>query len=256
MIGATYRLALLVKERITFVVLDGKAETSGVNVPVSPDEESTEARLGQEVKDTVEDSLGVRRDDVATLADTPCNWVQDPQESGERSAVQEGTLNIASVGAGVSAGLPDQLVDDVDECETAESEVSPLVPGLDKSSNETGDNHDLINNDGPHNGWPWHTSSEQEIGEKKRCGDEPIDVADVVDGTVVSTYDWVVAVVLDSNGSETEVGAHGEVGNCGNEDNRGSDVVEDAVATLLAHSKTDEGETSHGHGRANGEVEV
>jgi hypothetical protein len=252
----TYRLALLVDERVTIVILDSQTETSGVDVPVSPDKERTEARLGQEVEDTVEDCLGVRRDDVSTLTDTPCNRVQDPQESGERSAVEESLLNITSIRARVSAGFPNQLVDNVDECKTAESEVSPLVPGLDESSNQTGDNHNLVDNDGPENGGPWHTGGKEEIGKKKRSGNEPIDVANVVDRTVVTTNDRVITVVLDSNGCETEVGTHGEIGNGGNEDNSSGDVVEDAVATLLAHAEPNEDEARDGHGRANGEVEV
>jgi hypothetical protein len=255
-VGETYRPALLVDERITIVILDGKAKTSGVDVPVSPDEESTEARLGQEIENTVEDGLRVGRDDVATLANSPRNRVQDPQESGERSAVEEGLLNITSVGAGMGARFPNQLVHDINERKTTEREVSPLVPGLDKSSNKTGDNHNLIDNDGPENSGPWHTSGKKEIGEKKRSGNEPVDIADVVDRTVVSTNNRVVAVVLDSNGCETEVRAHGEVGDSGNEDNSGSDVVENTVATLFAQSETNEDEARDGHGRANGEVEV
>lgn len=74
----TYRTTLLVNRRITLVVLDGKTKTSGVNALVSPDEKSTEDGLSEEVEDTVEDSLGVWRDEVTSLADAPRNGVQDP----------------------------------------------------------------------------------------------------------------------------------------------------------------------------------
>jgi hypothetical protein len=74
-----YRAALLLMdERITIIVLNSKAKTSRINVPVSPDEESTEDGLSQKVQYTVENGFRVGRDEVASLADAPCNWVQDP----------------------------------------------------------------------------------------------------------------------------------------------------------------------------------
>ena len=60
------------------VVVDVDAKLLRSDVTVAPDEESTEAGLGDEVKDGVEDGLGVGRDDVATLAETPGNGVEDP----------------------------------------------------------------------------------------------------------------------------------------------------------------------------------
>ena len=162
------------------VILDGETETSGVNIPVSPDEEGTEDRLGQEVKDAVEDGLRVWRDDVATLGNTPSDRVQDPEECSEGSAHQECALDILAEVPGVRARLPDQLVNDVDEGEVAESEVSPLVLGGDECADKTGDDHNLINNDGPKDGGPWHASGEHEVGEKQRGGDDPVDVTDVL----------------------------------------------------------------------------
>lgn len=63
---------------ITLIIPNSQTKTSGINAPMSPDEESTEDGLSEEVKNTVEDGLGVRRDEVATLTDTPCNRVQKP----------------------------------------------------------------------------------------------------------------------------------------------------------------------------------
>lgn len=64
--------------RITLVVLDGQAKTSRVNALVSPDEESTEDGLSEEVEYAIEDSLGIGGNEISTLADTPGNWVEDP----------------------------------------------------------------------------------------------------------------------------------------------------------------------------------
>lgn len=38
----------------------------------------------------------------------------------------------------MQAGLPDELVDDVDEGDAAEDEVAPLVGGDDEGTDETG----------------------------------------------------------------------------------------------------------------------
>lgn len=68
---------------VASVVDQLEAETSGVDVTVTPDQECAKDWLGQKIQDTVEDSLGVRRNDVTTLANTPCNRVENPEESGQ-----------------------------------------------------------------------------------------------------------------------------------------------------------------------------
>lgn len=49
------------------VVVNGEAELRWGNVAVAPDEESTEQGLGEQIQNTVKDSLGVGCDDVTTL---------------------------------------------------------------------------------------------------------------------------------------------------------------------------------------------
>jgi hypothetical protein len=110
---------LLVNNGIAVVVLDGETKTRRVNALVAEEQERAEARLGQEVKHTVKDGFGVGRDDVATLTETPRNRVQDPQESSQAATHDEGALDIGAVVNGVTAGLPNELVYDVDESEAA-----------------------------------------------------------------------------------------------------------------------------------------
>jgi hypothetical protein len=74
----THRSALLMDERITIVVLDSETKTSGIDATVAPDEEGSEDRLRQEVEYSVEYSLGIRSDHVATLAQSPSNRIKDP----------------------------------------------------------------------------------------------------------------------------------------------------------------------------------
>ena len=61
----------------------------------------------------------------------------------------------------------------------------------------------------------------------------PVDVAHVEDGAVSAMNARVAPRKFDGNGSETEVGAHGEIGDGGHHCNQGGDVVKDAVGTRL-----------------------
>jgi hypothetical protein len=120
---STYPL-LLTNERIAFIVIDVEAQSSQINVPVSPDEERTKHRLGQEIQDTVEHGLGVGSNEVTTFADTPCNGVEDPEERGQGATHHESALDIAAVVASVDACFPDKLIDNVGERDTTYDHVS------------------------------------------------------------------------------------------------------------------------------------
>lgn len=80
---ATLDVTLLLEVVVILVVHNGHANVGRVDVAVTPNEKSTEARLSDEVEDAVEDSLRVGRDDVTALAKTPGNRVQNPQEGGQ-----------------------------------------------------------------------------------------------------------------------------------------------------------------------------
>ena len=118
-VGGSDGAALLADVVVALVVHDVHANVGRVDVTVAPDEESTEAGLGDEVKDGVEDGLGVGRDDVATLAKTPGDGVQDPEEGGERAADGEALADLGTVARSVAAGLEDELIDDVEEGDAA-----------------------------------------------------------------------------------------------------------------------------------------
>lgn len=75
------------------------------------------------------------------------------------------------------ASFPGKLVDDVEQSSATEGEVSPLVAGANESTSKTSDNHDLIDEDGEENRRPGHASSEQQVGEQKGSGNDPVDVA-------------------------------------------------------------------------------
>lgn len=238
------------------VVVDVKTKASRVDATVTPDEESTEDGLSEQVKDTVEDGLRVRGNDVATLTKTPGKRVQDPEESGERTANGEGLANIAAKSVGVTASLPDKNPDNVEEGSAAEGKVAPLVRAADESTNETSDNHNLIDQDDEEKSGPRHGGGQQEIHQEERSGDEPVDVADVEDLTVDTADNGVVAHELNIDRGPTKVGGHGEVGDSGDHGNGSGDVVEDTVLARLGDTQTKEDEGASSHDSADSPVPV
>ena len=61
------------------------SKTAGINATVAPEQESAKDRLGEQVKDTVEDCFRIRRNDVATLTNAPSDRVQEPKKNGENA---------------------------------------------------------------------------------------------------------------------------------------------------------------------------
>lgn len=139
---------------------------------------------------------------------------------------------------------------DVEKSSTSEGEVTPLVGRVDKGTDETADDHDLVNEHDPKNGRSRETSGEKEIQEQKRCSDDPVDVTDVEDLTVETSDLWVGADKLDSNGSPAKVTGHAEVGDGSSHGDSGCDVVEETVLARLCGTETEKDEGCGDHGGA------
>jgi len=134
------RATLLMHNRVRIpIVLDAQAQTSRVNVAVAPDQQRAKDRLSQEVQDAVEDGLRVGGDDVSALTKTPRDGVQDPQEGSQAAAHEEGALDIAAKKFRVQTGLPDELVDNVDEGKAAKGKVAPFIGGNHEGADKPGD---------------------------------------------------------------------------------------------------------------------
>ena len=174
---ATVLLALKL-EVLLVVVVDVQTKSGRVNVTVAPDEKSTKDWLSQDIKNAIKDGFRVRRDVVATLAKAPSDRVKSPQQCSQGTALHESRTDVLAHGVGVLASFPDKLVNDVEQCSAAESEVAPLVAGPDESASKTSNDHDLVDQDGEENGRPGHASGEKKVGEQKGSGDDPVDVAD------------------------------------------------------------------------------
>jgi len=50
----------------------------GVDLPVAPEKDSTAERNKAAIEHTVKDEFGIRRDNIATLTDTPADGVEHP----------------------------------------------------------------------------------------------------------------------------------------------------------------------------------
>lgn len=148
------------------------------------------------------------------------------------------------------------MIEKIHVNELTECEVCPLVPAHNQGTNKASNDHDLIDKKCPEDCWPRHASSEEEVQEQQRSRNEPINVADIEDLTVLATDNRITAWVFDLDRCEPEVGSHGEVSNAGYEDDSRSDVVEHAIATLLAHGQANESKTGDAHGCADGKVQV
>lgn len=94
---------------------------------MAEEEQRTKDRLRDKVEDTVEDSLRVRRDDVATLTDTPGNGVQDPDDGCQATACYKYLANILADVVGVLASFPGELIDDIDKSDAAYSILARVL---------------------------------------------------------------------------------------------------------------------------------
>lgn len=236
--------------------MDVEAKTGRIDVSVTKDQKTTKDWLGEEIEDTIEDSLRVGRNDVATFAKTPSNRVEDPEESGEGTTHEKGACNIGTKCRCVATGFPDEDVDNIEKSNATESEVAPLVGALDEGTYKASYDHNFIDKNDEKGSRPWHASSQEEIHQKKRSSDEPINVADVEDLAVDTTNNRIASLELDVDGSPAKVGGHGKVSDGGDQSDGSGDVVEDAVLTRLGNTKTKEDKSSSSHAGADSPVPI
>lgn len=233
-----------------------EANLGGVDLVVSEEQEETESRLGEDIEDTVEYGLRVRVNDVATLRQTPGDGVEEPEEDGQDTALEEGRLDRSTKSVGVAATVNNELVDDKEEGEHAKDPVTPLVRSLGESTNETSHDHNLIGQNSDSDSGPWNTGGKEKIGEQQWCSDEPVNVPNVEDLASASAAHNSAADKLSLDGHLAQIRSHGPVGNAGNSRDSSSNVVEETVRLGLGHGHAHESEGGGTHHRADGEVPV
>ena len=145
------------------VVTDTDVNEFRVDIAVPVEKQSAEDRLGKDVENTVEDCFRVRRDHVTTLAETPGNWVDEPEGDGPNTTYEVSFADIWALRPGVHSSNPGNIVSDAEKGDGSEDKVTPLVGRSNKSTNQTSDNHDFIQKDGIEDGGPRQTSCQEQI---------------------------------------------------------------------------------------------
>lgn len=222
---------------------------------VGEEEPGSEDRLGKDVQDCVGDDLLVDAHVAGAIGDTPdtvkkvvsimwdtrsvlrrcydLHWVDSPDDDGETSNGGIKATNLATLGCGRRTTGNDEMPEDEDVGNAGNGIPAPLLWSVFRAegSEETGQDHDKIGNDGHDDRATWSTGQEQEIEEKKWCRDGPINITGPVDLTedvVVGVRDVLVLVGLDDVVvADSGTAGHGKVRD-GSEDGDGgrNNVVE------------------------------
>lgn len=80
---------------------------------------------------------------------------------------------------------------------------------------------------------PGLTAGEEEIQEQQRSGENPVDIANIEDLANQTGDLWIRANEFHVDGSPTQVAAHGEVGDGGDEIEQGAQIEEEALLARL-----------------------
>jgi hypothetical protein len=108
--------------------------------------------------------------------------------------------------AGGPEGWPQEDEPDVNQRGTSERKVPPLVRAGDQSSDQSGDDHDQVEEDQGDDVRERKTGGEYELEEETGGGDDPIDVTDIPDVSSGRTVEF------GSDGGGTKIRSHGKVG--------------------------------------------
>jgi len=171
------------------------------------DVEKGEDGLGDKVEDSVEDHLAGRGDDVGTVSETPGDGVEGPDDGEEDGRGDVSSLEVRSEQGNRSVSRPQKDEPDVDKSGASESKVTPLVRADDKTSDETGNDHDKVKEDQGDNVREGESGGEDQLEQEARGGNDPVDVPHVPELTGEADI-----VELDVDGGGTEVRSHREVG--------------------------------------------
>lgn len=111
-------------------IADVQTKAGWVDLPVADDEHYGEDWLCEEIKDTIEYSFRIGSDDVATLANTPGDWVAEPDNEGDNTAEHVDLVDIATEAAGMRTALPSEVPENVEHSGASEGEVSCMAVNI------------------------------------------------------------------------------------------------------------------------------
>lgn len=73
-----------------------KAQATNVDIAMAPEEKSAKDGLAEDVENTVEDSFGVRRDDIPAFTHAPGDGVQAPETDSPKTAESVDSVDIGT----------------------------------------------------------------------------------------------------------------------------------------------------------------
>jgi len=167
-------------------------------VSVSTEQPGTKDWLGQDIKNSIGDDLGINRPETSSITNSPDNWVQGPDDDGESSNGTKGLGSLAISGGDRLATWNGELVDDDEESQAGESVVSPLLSVIvSVGSEETKSNHEDISNNCNKDVGTVQSSKECKIKKEEWGGNGPIGIASPEDLSVNVVGDiWGVLVLV------------------------------------------------------------
>lgn len=169
------------------------------------------------------------------------HWVDGPQDESETSNGREESSGLLVLACNGTTSVPCELVDNDEVGNASNSIPSPLGSVLNgESSEETGQDHDEISNNGDEDVGTCKTGQEAEIEEEEWGGNAPVDITGPVDLTLddlLNIGDLALAVVGGNDGvvADTITDGHGEVGDGGK---GGDESGQDVEQTFLLESRS------------------
>lgn len=202
---------------------------------VSDEQPSTEDRLSKNIKDGVGDDLAVDTDTTGTVSKAPNNGVGSPEKESVAGNGKEERGNVLALGLDSSTTVDTEVPDNNEVGEAGNGVPSPLGRGTlrAESSEQAGEDHDQISNNGHGEVSTIHAGQETKVEEQERGSDGPVDVAspeDLAVNLVVSVRDVVVLLTdMDVVDRNTLAGGHCEVGDSSRDGDQSGDDIEEAL---------------------------
>jgi len=223
-------------------VMEAKSNNIMVNLAGHGNKQDRKDALREHVKHAVEGLLGVGVDLVAGFGEAPGDWVKEKKEELIGGEHGEGSADVLPKSDGKATADNEDLPDEEEVREDAESEEAPLIVGGDEGANEMVDGKGPDKQDSEEDASPTYTSEElkspDDQREIKRISD-PARVEDLAGKAGV-------AVVAGGDDGGAEVGGQDEVVDGRDEEDSDREVVEDAAAERSYHCPAEDGEEEEG----------
>ena len=186
---------------------------------MSKEKPEAEDGLGEDIENGIGDDLRINTDDTSTISNTPdaakmlastkherkkCNvhWVDSPEDQSETSNGSEESLGLAVLVGSCGTAVEGELVDNDQVGNAGNGVPSPLSSiCVTEGSEETGEDHDHIGNNGHEDAGTVEAGKQGKIEEQEWCGHGPVDISSPVYLTVdglICVWDMLVGLDLDN----------------------------------------------------------